>query len=674
MQRIHRMGFFHARHRRAFIIIGIAVFVLMITAQRALDASTSRRGGASDYLTWLLRSEDSRSDTKPAPRSIVMASLPKKQSTEGYSSLRNMAATGRPVPRNMAATGRPVPRKINMAATGRPVPRKNRAVTGRSSSQAFSGSRAVIERVRAGDTLSSIMQRYGVSLQTSLAMVWAAHQVFNRSKTEGLAQQFQAGRLIKLTFDREDRVISLDYPVSHARTLHVFRGEDGSFSANLRKTPLGAVEVVRKPSARNPVHTIIRSLEKDRASRAKKKDGASRTKRENRVSRTNSNPSDFFKGAARQIQDTVRSGDFLTSLLARHGVTQATAFQVAKGSKPVFDLARTMIPGNKIRLGMDKNGRLMGLVYPMDEDNLLWLVRRDDTHFTPHIQKKKFETRLKRVSGGIREDGSLFLAGKKAGISQSMVIELARLFEWDVDFARDIRAGDKFKVVYEVKYYQGSPERDGKVMAAEFINQGRPIQVFRYTDPSGSTGYYDTGGRNARKMFIRAPVDFTRISSLFSKQRKHPVYGFTRAHKGVDYAAPRGTPVRSAGDGQVTFAKRNGGYGLLVLIRHNSTYTTAYAHLSAFSPGLKVGKRVKQGDVIGQVGSTGASTGPHLHYEVRVNKKQVNPLSVQLPTANPIPAKYREDFRFHRARMLAMLDAGEIQLAELSASHARERR
>ncbi|WP_130472793.1 peptidoglycan DD-metalloendopeptidase family protein, partial [Candidatus Magnetaquicoccus inordinatus] len=250
---------------------------------------------------------------------------------------------------------------------------------------------------------------------------------------------------------------------------------------------------------------------------------------------------------------------------------------------------------------------------------------------------------------------SLFMAGKEAGLSQSMVVKLAKLFEWDLDFTRDIHAGDRFRVVYESKYFQGKRERDGEIVAAEFVNQGRVLQVFRYTDPSGNSGYYDAKGQSIRKIFIRTPVDFTRITSLFTKHRKHPIFGFTRAHKGVDYAAPQGTPVRASGDGRVTYIGHKGDYGQFITIRHNDTYSTAYAHLSSFGRGLRVGSQVKQGEVIGRVGTTGASTGPHLHYEVRVHDEPVNPLSIQQIMANPVSPRFAEDFRQHSQRAVAML-------------------
>lgn len=655
------------RYRFVFIVIGIVTFA-MIAAQKALDASTSRRGGASDYLIWLLRSEQPNPEVKPSQETTtIVASLPTHMATQPptRTEVHDIIRITEPAKAKdiLTASVKPIHRTsvgtASMAATGQPVPRHKVAPPSASIKPTprtiFSRSRTVIERVRRGDTLSSIMQRYKVPLKTSLAMVWAAHQVFDRRKTDGLAQQFQAGKLIKLTFDHENNVISMDYPVDDMRTLYVFREQGGSFSATIQEKPLSAVELTTQPapSKTKPRNVSLKNKEKEKKATA-----------------SHSNEGlGFFSSAARHIEDKVRSGDFLVSLLARHGVSQVTALQVAKSSKPVFDLARSIRAGNSIRLGMDQNNQLIGLAYTIDSDKELWVVRHDDTQFKTHILKKRFETRLQRVTGKIRADGSLFLAGKNAGISQAMVVKLARLFEWDVDFARDIRAGDQFKVVYEVKYYKGKRQRDGEVVAAEFINQGRPIQVFHYTDPSGNSGYYDSKGRNVRKMFIRSPVDFTRISSLFSNQRKHPIHGYTRAHKGVDYAAPRGTPVRAAGDGQITYLKRKGSYGLLAVIRHNNTYSTAYAHLKSFAKGMRVGKRVKQGEVIAQVGSTGASTGPHLHYEVRVNKKQVNPLSVQLPTANPIPAKYKDDFRYRSTRMLAMLDVGEMQLAKLSRSY-----
>ena len=212
-------------------------------------------------------------------------------------------------------------------------------------------------------------------------------------------------------------------------------------------------------------------------------------------------------------------------------------------------------------------------------------------------------------------DSSLFEAGQRVGLSDNLIMQMAEIFGWDVDFALDIRAGDRFALVFEEQFKDGEKIGEGPIIAAEFINLGRRIRAVRYVDPEGKTDYFSPDGRSMRKAFLRTPVNFARISSRFSFSRRHPILHKMRAHRGVDYAAPRGTAVKASGDGRVIFASRKGGYGRTIIIRHGSAYTTLYAHLARFSKGVRPGKRVEQGQVIGYVGSTGLATGPHLHYE-----------------------------------------------------------
>ncbi len=235
-------------------------------------------------------------------------------------------------------------------------------------------------------------------------------------------------------------------------------------------------------------------------------------------------------------------------------------------------------------------------------------------------------------------------------------MELAAIFGWDVDFALDIRAGDSFTVVYEELYLNGEKLRDGDILAAEFNNRGKRYRAIRYQDPRGRTEYYSPDGKNMRKAFLRTPVAFTRISSRFSLGRKHPILHHIRAHKGVDYAAPRGTPIKATGDGKIVFRGRKGGYGNTIIIQHGGRYSTLYAHMSRFARSLRTGRRVRQGQVIGYVGSTGLATGPHLHYEFRINGAHHNPLTVRLPDASPLPRKYRRNFKASTAPYLAQLD------------------
>ena len=238
-------------------------------------------------------------------------------------------------------------------------------------------------------------------------------------------------------------------------------------------------------------------------------------------------------------------------------------------------------------------------------------------------------------------------------MSNNVIMELATIFGWDVDFALDIRQGDNFSLIYQEKYLQGKKVGDGDILVARFENHGNTYTAVRYEDKKGYSQYFTPKGLSMRKAFLRTPVDFTRISSRFNLSRKHPILHKIRAHKGVDYAASRGTPIKAAGDGKVIFSGRKGGYGRVLILQHGTRYTTLYAHLKAFRKGIRVGKRVKQGQVVAYVGSSGLASGPHLHYEFRVNGSHRDPLKVRLPHAKPIDKKRKEQF-LHFAKVMVM--------------------
>jgi murein DD-endopeptidase MepM/ murein hydrolase activator NlpD len=256
-----------------------------------------------------------------------------------------------------------------------------------------------------------------------------------------------------------------------------------------------------------------------------------------------------------------------------------------------------------------------------------------------------------------RIDSSLFAAGQKAGMKSQTIMTLAnQIFGWDIDFALDIRAGDEFGVLYEQKFQDGKYVTDGRVLAAEFVNQGKTHRAVWFESKDGEVeGYFTPEGKGMRKAFLRAPLDFTRISSVFNPRRVHPLSGRVRAHKGVDYAAPTGTPIWAAGDGRIEFAGRKGGYGNAVIIDHGRGITTLYGHMSRFNKVARNGRQVQQGDIIGYVGTTGASTGPHLHYEYRIKGQHKDPSTIPLPRTE-IPAQYLAEFRSQAETALAKLE------------------
>jgi len=289
-------------------------------------------------------------------------------------------------------------------------------------------------------------------------------------------------------------------------------------------------------------------------------------------------------------------------------------------------------------------------------DTQILSVTRSDAGFAAQVIATPLEIRTIRAHGII--DSSLFVAARAAGVSAELIMRLANdIFGWKIDFALEIQPGDRFDIVYEQKYRDGEYIGDGRILAADFTNEGTSYRAVYYQSSDGAVAdYFAPDGRSMRRQFLRAPLDFTRISSTFSLARKHPILNTIRAHKGVDYAAPTGTVIKAAGEGRVGFIGVKGGYGNVVIIEHGAGISTLYGHMSRFPRGLRAGQRVKQADTIGYVGSTGAATGPHLHYEYRVNGVHKNPRTVALPDAAPIPQQYMADFQSRSGALLAELD------------------
>ncbi len=343
----------------------------------------------------------------------------------------------------------------------------------------------------------------------------------------------------------------------------------------------------------------------------------------------------------------IERGDTIASILQRLQIDDASAGQVLQRTSEARLLYR-LIPGRTIRAHTTAAGQLLALRY-LNGTQLLKIDREGDALVVSE-GAAEVETRLHMRSGEIRS--SLFAATDAAGMSDAVASQIAEVFSTDIDFHRDLRKGDRFAAVYEVQYHQGEPVKTGRLLSAEFVNNGKTFQAVWFQNPDGEGGYYTPDGKNIRKAFLRSPLEFSRISSGFTISRFHPVLQTWRAHKGVDYAAPTGTRVRATGDGIIEFVGRQGGYGNLVVLRHQSKYTTWYGHLSGFAPGMQKGKRIVQGDVIGFVGSTGIATGPHLHYEFRTNDVHQDPLRVAMPPAPPLALQHRAAFD-ENARPLA---------------------
>ena len=359
----------------------------------------------------------------------------------------------------------------------------------------------------------------------------------------------------------------------------------------------------------------------------------------------------------------VRSGDSLAKIFSRLKLSPSDLHAIMHCDDKAQQL-RDIRPGQTLNFRIDNDShQLSRLEYVMSRTQQLE-VTHSENGFAASLHTQQIETRQAYASGTIED--SLFLAGRKAGLSDTLIMQLAGIFGWDIDFALDIREGDSFIVVYEEKYLNGEKVGDGDILAAEFINNHTAYRALRYTTADGDTEYYSEDGKNMRKAFLRTPVDFSRISSRFTLHRKHPILNRIRAHKGVDYAAKRGTPVKATGNGKVIFRGRKGGYGNTIVIRHGSTYSTLYAHMNNFRRGLHTGSKVKQGQIIGYVGSTGLATGPHLHYEFRVNGVHRNPLTVKLPSARHLPVSLQHDFLQQTSQYVAQLDSLKRTLLALN--------
>jgi murein DD-endopeptidase MepM/ murein hydrolase activator NlpD len=346
-------------------------------------------------------------------------------------------------------------------------------------------------------------------------------------------------------------------------------------------------------------------------------------------------------------EERFQRGDTLAGLLERLGVDAGDARKLVR--MPALRLLR---PGHVVTVEVGADGALLQLSYLSGRDTVMELQRAGNTFRALETDAAlQLETRLR--TGVIHT--SLFAAADAAGVPDAVALQLADIFAGDVDFHSELRRGDRFAVVFEQYALEGRPVRAGRVLAAEFVNQGRVLRAVHFAPGQGGSGYYAPDGSNLRKAFLRSPLEYSRISSGFG-MRRHPIMSAWRAHTGVDYAAPAGTRVRAAGDGVVEFAGRNGGYGNVVILRHRNQYSSLYAHLSRIAPAVRAGARVAQGDTIGHVGQTGWATGPHLHYEFRVGGRARNPRAIAMPAGQPVPPAELASFQAHAAPLAARLD------------------
>lgn len=364
----------------------------------------------------------------------------------------------------------------------------------------------------------------------------------------------------------------------------------------------------------------------------------------------------------------VRPGQTLSDIFQAQGLSLGDLQRVMDAAGTARSAFHDIRPGQEFDFLLGSNGNLEGIRFDKDDASRA-TIRFNGGQPTLAMQPRAIEQREHVAHGVIHS--SLYASAAKAGMSPAMVGKLADLFKYDIDFVQDLREGDSFTVIYDDVYRDGSYFAEGDIVAAEFVNQGTRYTAYRFRKPDGHYGWFSEDGRPIQKSFLRIPVDFTRISSPFSTARMHPILGRMRAHKGVDYAAPTGTPIHAAGDGVIKFKGWMNGYGNFVIIQHNGTISTAYGHMSRFAS-ERVGQHVTQGQVIGFVGMTGLATGPHLHYEFRVNGVQRDPQTVTLPKPQPLPAAQLARFESEVVRpqlaRLKMLDT-DIRLAKVDSGN-----
>lgn len=351
-------------------------------------------------------------------------------------------------------------------------------------------------------------------------------------------------------------------------------------------------------------------------------------------------------------EETIRRGDSLTTLFKRLNLNADLLSKISSINRAEYHISN-LKPGNKIKFLTQRDQTLEKIDYEIEPSQHLII---DLTEEIPTARFKKINLESHVHYTTVTIQNSFFAAGKIAGLTDQQIYTLVNYFAWEIDFARDIQPGDTLSVLYEDFYLGDKKVKSGPVVAANFVNQGHSYQIIRFETPDGDSHYYDSTGKSIRKAFLRSPVRYTHVSSTFDLRRRHPILHYRRPHEGVDLAAPYGTPIKTTGDGRVIFAGWKGGYGKMIIVRHNGKYSTRYAHMSRFAKTLKVGKRVKQGQVIGYVGSSGLATGPHVHYEFRINRRPYNPLKIKLPSAHPVPKHYKQQFLAKAKGLLAELD------------------
>lgn len=361
----------------------------------------------------------------------------------------------------------------------------------------------------------------------------------------------------------------------------------------------------------------------------------------------------------------IKRGTTLSDILSPFRFTPLEIHKLREDVRPVYDLARIRA-GQEFKVFSNQDGGVVSLEYVIDEESIL-SVQRLETGYQAEIKKIPYEIKVRMIWGSIEEN--LISAVIRENEKDFLALALAEIFAWDIDFYTDLRVGDSFKIIFEKKYLEDKFVAYGNILAAEFTNQDQTYQAYRYTYPdTGESDYFDLKGDSLRKEFLKSPIKFARITSRFSYSRRHPIRKVYRPHYGVDYAARPGTPVQATADGTVTFVGKNGASGRMIRIRHKNTYETMYLHLRGYAKGVRKGAKVKEGQVIGSVGTSGESTGPHLDYRIKYRGRYINPLAWRFRPVEPLRQEFSEEFKAEAESYCFLLEAPFILFSKLSFS------
>ncbi len=461
--------------------------------------------------------------------------------------------------------------------------------------------------VNKGDTFFKILQDNGIAERQAYDILAASKELFDLSKV-------MPGHEIILVFSPDNTdLLELDYEISDLKRLKV---------------------TMRQEEIRTETYQVEKVLQST------------------------------YSGAVKQIDYTVNKGDNLYTILKSCGVCDYQIDLAVKSVKKVYNLSG-IVPGNIITIWITEESpvRLARLVYEIDALNYLE-VRPENASYTAKRHTLDVDVRYERAEGSI--SSSLYESAVQAGLSPEVVMDLTDIFAWDINFFTDIRQGDTYTVLYEKYFVKEAFKGYGRVVAARFVNQGEEHTAVHFNNGKGVEGYYDDQGKPIQKLFLKAPLNYRRISSGFSYNRMHPVYHKMRPHLGVDYAAPTGTPIVALGDGKVVYKGWSNGFGESLRIQHRNGYITYYGHLSRYAKGMSKGKQVKQGQVIGYVGATGVATGPHLDFRVKSGGSFINPLKLKSVTGPALKGNELNEFKEKAAGSLVMLDDPSLNNGSIS--------